>query len=53
MYYFDNPGGMIPTWLINWTAKVILNLFKNFFFKELFKKSLSMLCKHARQYSHR
>ncbi|CAL8302287.1 unnamed protein product [Merluccius merluccius] len=21
MNYFDNPGGMIPTWLINWTAK--------------------------------
>lgn len=20
--YFDNPGGMIPTWLINWAAKV-------------------------------
>ncbi|XP_070339067.1 phosphatidylcholine transfer protein isoform X2 [Equus asinus] len=22
MYYFDNPGGQIPTWLINWAAKV-------------------------------
>ncbi|XP_008589494.1 PREDICTED: uncharacterized protein LOC103606722 [Galeopterus variegatus] len=21
MYYFDNPGGQIPTWLINWVAK--------------------------------
>ncbi|XP_044601482.2 phosphatidylcholine transfer protein-like isoform X2 [Equus asinus] len=21
MYYFDNPGGQIPTWLINWAAK--------------------------------
>nr|XP_023691434.1 phosphatidylcholine transfer protein [Paramormyrops kingsleyae] len=21
MTYFDNPGGMIPTWLINWAAK--------------------------------
>ncbi|XP_038013378.1 phosphatidylcholine transfer protein isoform X2 [Motacilla alba alba] len=21
MYYFDNPGGMIPTWLVNWAAK--------------------------------
>ncbi|CAH2292154.1 phosphatidylcholine transfer [Pelobates cultripes] len=21
MYYFDNPGGMLPSWLINWTAK--------------------------------
>lgn len=21
MYYFDNPGGMIPTWVINWAAK--------------------------------
>lgn len=21
MYYFDNPGGMIPLWLINWAAK--------------------------------
>uniref|UniRef100_A0A8C0NA62 Phosphatidylcholine transfer protein n=1 Tax=Canis lupus familiaris TaxID=9615 RepID=A0A8C0NA62_CANLF len=22
MYYFDNPGGLIPSWLINWVAKV-------------------------------
>ena len=22
MYYYDNPKGMIPTWLINWAAKV-------------------------------
>lgn len=22
MHYFDNPGGSIPTWLINWAAKV-------------------------------
>lgn len=22
MYYFDNPGGQIPSWLINWAAKV-------------------------------
>jgi len=21
MHYFDNPGGSIPTWLINWAAK--------------------------------
>ncbi|XP_016381677.1 phosphatidylcholine transfer protein-like [Sinocyclocheilus rhinocerous] len=21
MNYFDNPGGMIPTWLVNWSAK--------------------------------
>ncbi|XP_019397988.1 PREDICTED: phosphatidylcholine transfer protein [Crocodylus porosus] len=21
MYYFDNPGGMIPSWLVNWAAK--------------------------------
>ncbi|XP_053707145.1 phosphatidylcholine transfer protein isoform X2 [Synchiropus splendidus] len=21
MRYFDNPGGMIPTWLVNWAAK--------------------------------
>ena len=21
MHYFDNPGGAIPTWLINWAAK--------------------------------
>jgi len=21
MYYYDNPKGMIPTWLINWAAK--------------------------------
>lgn len=22
MNYFDNPGGMIPPWLVNWAAKV-------------------------------
>jgi len=22
MYYYDNPKGMLPTWLINWVAKV-------------------------------
>lgn len=22
MNYFDNPGGMIPAWLVNWTATV-------------------------------
>ncbi|MBZ3882742.1 Phosphatidylcholine transfer protein [Sciurus carolinensis] len=22
MFYFDNPGGQIPSWLINWAAKV-------------------------------
>ena len=22
MNYFDNPGGMIPAWLVNWAAKV-------------------------------
>ena len=27
MYYFDNPGGMIPTWLINWAAKVKVTKF--------------------------
>uniref|UniRef100_A0A8D0GT69 Phosphatidylcholine transfer protein n=1 Tax=Sphenodon punctatus TaxID=8508 RepID=A0A8D0GT69_SPHPU len=21
MYYYDNPGGMIPSWLVNWAAK--------------------------------
>lgn len=26
MNYFDNPGGMIPTWLVNWAAKVSLVL---------------------------
>lgn len=24
MHYKDNPGGSIPTWLINWAAKVTL-----------------------------
>lgn len=24
MYYYDNPKGMIPTWLINWAAKVLV-----------------------------
>ncbi|KAF6096030.1 phosphatidylcholine transfer protein [Phyllostomus discolor] len=23
MYYFDNPGGQIPSWLINWAAKSV------------------------------
>ena len=23
MHYYDNPKGMIPTWLINWAAKVM------------------------------
>ena len=23
MYYYDNPKGMIPAWLINWAAKVL------------------------------
>lgn len=22
MHYYDNPKGMIPTWMINWAAKV-------------------------------
>lgn len=22
MYYFDNPGGQIPSWVVNWAAKV-------------------------------
>ena len=22
MHYYDNPKGMIPSWLINWAAKV-------------------------------
>ncbi|XP_070939016.1 phosphatidylcholine transfer protein isoform X3 [Macaca nemestrina] len=26
MYYFDNPGGQIPSWLINWAAKVCWSL---------------------------
>ena len=25
MHYFDNPAGLIPTWLINWAAKVCTN----------------------------
>lgn len=27
MNYFDNPGGMIPTWLVNWAAKVSARIF--------------------------
>lgn len=27
MNYFDNPGGMIPTWLVNWAAKVSAHMF--------------------------
>lgn len=33
MHYYDNPGGMIPTWLINWAAKVCV---RNFFCQYLF-----------------
>ncbi|XP_004457688.1 phosphatidylcholine transfer protein isoform X2 [Dasypus novemcinctus] len=30
MYYFDNPGGQIPSWLINWAAKNgVPNFLKN------------------------
>ncbi|XP_062967625.1 phosphatidylcholine transfer protein isoform X2 [Cynocephalus volans] len=30
MYYFDNPGGQIPSWLINWVAKNgVPNFLKN------------------------
>ena len=38
MHYFDNPGGLIPSWLINWGAKVcIVKLFTDcsFFLKGL------------------
>ena len=27
MRYYDNPKGMIPTWLINWGAKVCTALY--------------------------
>lgn len=26
MKYYDNPGGSIPTWLINWAAKVSIRV---------------------------
>lgn len=29
MHYFDNPGGLIPTWLINWAAKTGVPSFMN------------------------
>nr|XP_055191074.1 phosphatidylcholine transfer protein-like isoform X2 [Nyctereutes procyonoides] len=29
MYYFDNPGGLIPSWLINWVAKGSVPVFLN------------------------
>uniref|UniRef100_A0A8I3P448 Phosphatidylcholine transfer protein n=2 Tax=Canis lupus familiaris TaxID=9615 RepID=A0A8I3P448_CANLF len=29
MYYFDNPGGQIPSWLINWVAKGSVPVFLN------------------------
>ena len=29
MKYYDNPGGMIPTWVINWGAKVCIKLYLN------------------------
>lgn len=40
MHYFDNPGGLIPTWLINWAAKVCTDEFTccKFYFW------LSLLC---------
>ena len=35
MHYFDNPGGLIPSWLINWGAKVcIVKLFTDCSFSE-------------------
>lgn len=30
--YFDNPGGSIPTWLVNWAAKVSARFFLHSFF---------------------
>ena len=30
MYYYDDPKGMIPTWLINWAAKVLLKNIKHY-----------------------
>ncbi|XP_008709063.2 phosphatidylcholine transfer protein-like isoform X1 [Ursus maritimus] len=27
MYYFDNPGGLLPSWLINWATKGSVPLF--------------------------
>ncbi|XP_078376077.1 phosphatidylcholine transfer protein-like [Oculina patagonica] len=29
MHYFDNPGGLIPSWLINWAAKTGVPSFMN------------------------
>jgi len=29
MHCFDNPGGLIPTWLINWAAKTGVPSFMN------------------------
>jgi len=29
MHYFDNPGGLIPSWLINWGAKVCTDKQRN------------------------
>ncbi|XP_068118339.1 phosphatidylcholine transfer protein [Hyperolius riggenbachi] len=41
MYYFDNPGGMIPSWLINWAAKTgVPN----------FLKSIQKACNGYKQY---
>lgn len=28
MRYYDNPGGSIPTWLINWAASVRIKLYE-------------------------
>ncbi|XP_039097110.1 phosphatidylcholine transfer protein isoform X2 [Hyaena hyaena] len=40
MYYFDNPGGQIPSWLINWVAK---NGVPNFL------KDMAKACKNYRR----
>eukprot|EP00116_Pleurobrachia_bachei_P014090 sb/3474352/ len=40
MYYFDNPGGSLPTWLINWAAKVTIvidNFIPRLFFPAMVK----------------
>ena len=42
MRYYDNPKGMIPTWLINWGAKVIVDIY--FLVRYVYAKTIPRLC---------
>lgn len=54
MYYFDNPGGMIPSWLVNWAAKVSKAWWCNYLcllcLNNLFTASKPVFCMLSRIY---